>query len=161
MATETERKFLVNPELLPPLDDGDPIIQAYLFISKKTTIRVRITPRSAYITVKGPAKGFSRPEFEYPIPHDDAIFMAYEMSSFLPVRKIRHEIMFNGNKWQVDEFQEQNAGLWIAEIEMSSPAYNFDIPPWVTREVSGDKRYLNSMLAIKPFTLWAGDKNHL
>lgn len=154
MSTETERKYLVDPELLPPLENGEHIIQAYLQIKKKLTVRVRITSRSAYITVKGAVKGISRPEFEYPVPIEDAFFMAYELSPFEPIRKIRRKIFYKGNNWQLDEFLEQNAGLWIAEIELTSPYDTFELPPWIVREVSKESRYYNSLLARHPYSRW-------
>jgi adenylate cyclase len=159
MATETERKFLVDPGLLPHLPDGEHIIQAYLNVSKQVTVRVRISARSAYITIKGPAKGISRPEFEYPVPMDDAFFMAYELSPCKPVRKIRREIIFEGKTWQLDEFEELNAGLWIAEIELLSDDEKFDLPPWTTLEVTNDPRYLNSMLSSEPYSSWKNIEN--
>lgn len=151
MATETERKYLVNKDLLPPLEGGEHIIQAYLHISRQVTVRIRFTEKSAFITVKGPQKGISRPEFEYPVPLEDAFFMTYELSPYAPIRKIRREIVYQGKTWQLDEFEEQNAGLWIAEIELSHPDEPFELPPWVLIEVSEDPRYLNSSLAKKPF----------
>jgi len=154
MATETERKFLANPELLGHLPDGEHIIQAYLQISKQVTVRVRITTVLACITIKGPAIGISRPEFEYTIPMDDAIYMAYELSPYKPIRKIRREIIHKGKTWEVDEFEDLNSGLWIAEIELSDTNEQIELPPWIIREVTSDERYLNSMLAKEPFCNW-------
>lgn len=154
MATETERKFLVNPDLLPHLPDGEHIIQAYLHISKQVTVRVRITTGSAYITIKGPARGISRPEFEYSVPMDDALFMAYELSPYKPIRKTRRKIIFEGKSWELDEFEELNNGLWIAEIELSDAEEQIELPPWIIREVTDDHRYLNSKLAMEPFCNW-------
>ncbi len=154
VATETERKYLVNKEMLPQLTGGEHIIQAYLHISRQVTVRVRFTENSAFITVKGSQKGISRPEFEYPIPLEDAFFMAYELSPFAPVRKTRFQVIYCGKTWQIDEFEEQNAGLWVAEIELSDPDEIFELPPWIAEEVSGDSRYQNSTLAQKPFSEW-------
>jgi len=154
VAIETERKYLVRTCLLPPLGDGKQIVQAYLHVSKQVTIRARIEGESAYITVKGFQDKLSRPEFEYPVPIDDAIFMINSMSPYPIIRKIRREIFCHGKCWQLDEFQEMNAGLWIAEIELTDPDEPVELPPWVSDEVTGDPRYLNSGLSINPYCNW-------
>jgi CYTH domain-containing protein len=44
--------------------------------------------------------------------------------------------------------------LLLAEIELDSEDEKFILPPWVTKEVTGDDRYYNSNLAVKPFSKW-------
>ena len=39
--------------------------------------------------------------------------------------------------------------LFLAEIELSSVWEQYDLPPWVGQEVTGDPRYYNAMLARK------------
>jgi len=41
--------------------------------------------------------------------------------------------------------------LILAEIELSSEDEPFEKPAWLGKEVSGDRRYYNSMLTKHPF----------
>jgi adenylate cyclase len=47
----------------------------------------------------------------------------------------------------VDEFYDDNEGLIIAEIELSSEEETFIKPDWLAVEVTNDKRYYNSYLS--------------
>ena len=56
--------------------------------------------------------------------------------------------------WEVDEFHGDNAGLVMAEIELGSADEPFAMPEWLGEEVTGDRRYYNSMLAGHPYRTW-------
>jgi adenylate cyclase len=71
MATEIERKFLVNGTQWRN-GTGTRIQQGYLNRDKARTVRVRVRADQAFLTVKGPNQGASRAEFEYEIPLADA-----------------------------------------------------------------------------------------
>ena len=129
------------------------MVQAYLCIEPERTIRVRIAGEKAFLTVKGGIKGFSRSEFEYEIPVNDADEML-EMAVSSPVEKVRHIIIHRGKSWEVDVFEGDNKGLVLAEIELGSETETFDLPEWVTEEVSHDMRYHNSQLSQKPYSSW-------
>ena len=43
----------------------------------------------------------------------------------------------------------------MAEIELASEDEPFEKPDWIGEEVSGDRRYYNSMLTKQPYTQWA------
>ena len=49
--------------------------------------------------------------------------------------------------WEVDEFLGDNAGLVVAEIELSDADQAFERPDWLGEEVSQDPRYFNSALS--------------
>ena len=70
MPVEIERKFLVPGDF--PSQNGTPLQQAYLSLDPQRTVRVRIAGDHALLTIKGTAQGISRPEFEYPLPLEDA-----------------------------------------------------------------------------------------
>jgi adenylate cyclase len=55
----------------------------------------------------------------------------------------------------VDVFHGFNAGLVTAEVEMAHESESPDLPPWLGAEVSEDRRYSNSSLAVTPFSTWA------
>ena len=57
--------------------------------------------------------------------------------------------------WEIDEFAGDNAGLIVAEIELSRPDEPFARPEWLGADVSYDKRYYNSQLARHPYRTWS------
>lgn len=153
MATEIERKFLVDTSKWRPTVGGTRLVQAYLSIDPQPTVRIRIAGEKAFITVKGRSKTISRPEFEYEIPVEDAQEML-KMAISNPVEKIRYEMMHEGFLWEVDVFSGKNEGLTLAEIELESENQAFPLPDWLLNEVSGDRRYYNSYLSTSPFQDW-------
>lgn len=152
MALEIERKFLV---VAPGWrsDDAIPYRQGYLSRDAERTVRIRIGGGTAYLVVKGPADGLVRHEFEYAVPESDARQML-DMCLPHPVEKIRHRIPAGPHVWEVDEFQGSNAGLLVAEIELSDPEESFARPAWLGPEVTDDRRFANSNLARTPWTEW-------
>lgn len=149
MATEIERKFLTVPPL-PDWTGGDRIVQGMLAITPN--VRVRVRGGRGYLTVKGPQKGLTRPEWEYEVPVQDALEMLDLCT--LKVEKTRYEVEHEGHVWEVDVFEGLNAGLVVAEIELQAEDEAFERPFWVGEEVTHDPRYLNTNLAKVPFTTW-------
>lgn len=155
MAIETEFKFLVHKDLwnqVIPNKSLD-IRQGYLYSDENKTVRVRTKGEKGYLTIKGKTSGASRPEYEYEIPLDEAIEL---LNLFCPERieKTRHEILFAGNKWEVDVFQGANEGLIVAELEVESETDAFEKPSWIGENVTDDSRYANSNLIKNPFVNW-------
>jgi len=155
MAVEIERKFLVDHEKWQQLAKPDAMHfrQGYIFSDEKKTIRVRVTDTEAFITIKGITSGFSRSEFEYTIPTTDGIQLL-DNFAVSELEKYRYNINYEGKLWEVDEFLGDNEGLLMAEIELNSEDEKFELPLWVTTEVTGDKRYYNSFLSVNPFKSW-------
>lgn len=160
MATEIERKFLIDSNLLQrsgqlKLATKTRLQQAYLCRGSDqtdgngNTVRVRIAGQQAFLTIKGPTHGISRAEFEYEIPLSDAqqLMMLCKGPS---IQKTRYYLQYETCTWEVDEFHGNNAGLWLAEIELPSESATFVMPPWLGMEVSDDPRYHNSALAVQP-----------
>lgn len=154
MASEIERKFLVNRELWPAPGGGVLYRQGYLSVEPKRTVRVRIAGRHAFITIKGETRGVERLEFEYEIPVADATVMLDQLCLKPLIEKTRFKIEFAGHVWEVDEFHGDNAGLLMAEIELEGSDVKFERPPWADAEVSDDPRYFNSNLSREPYTRW-------
>ena len=153
MAVEIERKFLVREGFKPDGELKIRMVQAYLCTDPQRTVRVRIAGEKAYLTIKGRIQGISRPEFEYEIPLPDAEELL-ALTVYPAIYKVRHLIDAFGKKWEVDVFEGANAGLIIAEIELSDAGEQVKLPDWVGEEVSGDMRFHNSQLAQNPFKNW-------
>lgn len=153
MGTEIERKFLVTGTDWRTAV-GQRIVQGYLNRDKQRTVRVRIAGAQAFLTIKGMTSGATRAEFEYPIPLADAEALLALCDGPL-IDKIRHRVDHEGLVWEVDEFFGDNAGLVVAEVELSSEDQAVALPSWVTTEVTADSRYFNSSLATHPFRRWA------
>ncbi len=60
--------------------------------------------------------------------------------------KDRYEIQHQEHLWEIDVFHGVLEGLIVAEIELQSEDESFEIPIWVDREVTEDRRYYNSNL---------------
>ena len=152
MGIEIERKFLVVGDDWRQAS-AVAYAQGYLNRDQQRTVRVRIARGQAWLTVKGANAGATRAEFEYPIPLADAEQLLALCDGPL-VRKLRRIVEHAGSRWEIDEFQGDNAGLVVAEIELPSEDAPFEPPPWLGAEVTHDPRYFNSNLAAAPFSTW-------
>ena len=155
MALEIERKFLVCGEFMDKVIEATDIIQGYLSSLSDRTVRVRVRGEKGYITVKGLAdgSGITRYEWEKEIPVEDAMELL-KLCEPWPVEKTRYLVPYRGHLFEVDVFHGANSGLVMAEIELSSADEAFEKPTWLGDEVSGDPRYHNSSLSVKPFSRW-------
>jgi len=155
MGQEIERKYLTDKEkwqnVIKP--DGQLYRQGYILTDPKKTIRIRLTDASGFLTIKGLSVGATRLEYEYTIPPEEAKELL-DNFSVSELSKIRYKINHNNKIWEVDEFLGANLGLIIAEIELTSEDEYFDLPEWVGKEVTGEEKYYNSNLTIKPYKNW-------
>ena len=85
---------------------------------------------------------------------DDAQEMLERLCEGRVVEKTRHVVVYESMRWEIDEFHGANEGLIVAEIELGSEGEEFEKPPWVGEEVSGDGRYMNSSLSLRPYSAW-------
>jgi CYTH domain-containing protein len=108
----------------------------------------------AYLTLKGPAVGLVRPEFEYPIPVDEAETILDTLCQPPLIEKTRYRLPLGNVVWEIDEFWGDNQGLIMAEVELTHTNQTVDLPDWIGTEVSQDSRYYNSNLARHPFKAW-------
>lgn len=154
MGIEIEKKFLLDNEDWRGLAPGIHYRQGYLNSAKGRTVRVRTIENQAFLTIKGPNSGGGRLEFEYAIPHHDALIMLGQLCQKPIIEKRRHKISYQGFIWEVDEFLGDNSGLIFAEIELEAPDQLFPKPPWVGREVTDDPRYYNANLVTNPYCCW-------
>jgi len=154
MGKEIERKFLVVGDVWRSLGPGTLMQQGYLSTDLERVVRVRLEGDDASLTIKGQAIGATRGEWEYTIPKLDAEEMLAQLCLRPLIEKTRYRIMHEGMLWEVDEFLGDNEGLVVAEIELTSEDQDFVKPPWVGDEVTGDARYYNANLLMRPYSAW-------
>lgn len=155
MGVETERKYIVNAAKwkVAHKKDKHVIEQGYILNSAEKTVRVRLYDDKGFITIKGKTDGFSRTEFEYEIPVEDARVLLKDFCKST-IKKIRYKVLYSGRLWEVDEFLDENKGLLMAELELKSKDEQFALPEWIDKEVTGDTRYYNSYLSTNPYSTW-------
>lgn len=154
MGKEIERKFLVAGDAWRMEGVGTLMQQGYLSTDLERVVRVRLEGDDASLTIKGQAIGATRGEWEYPIPKADAEEMLAQLCLRPLIEKTRYRIMHEGMLWEVDEFLGDNEGLVVAEIELTSEDQHFEKPLWVGEEVTGDARYYNANLLMRPYSAW-------
>ncbi|MEM7254046.1 MAG: CYTH domain-containing protein [Pseudomonadota bacterium] len=154
MALEIERKFLLASDAWRrEADHGVVMRQGYISNAVNGAVRVRIAGDGAWLTIKGATEGVSRTEFEYPIPAEDASDLMALCQGPL-IEKTRYRVQRGPHIWEIDVFAGENAGLVLAEIELSSADESFEHPAWIGSEVSDDPRYFNAQLSVSPYRSW-------
>ena len=155
MATEIERKFLVTGDFSRQVTSAQRIVQGYICSQPGRTVRVRIRGEEGFLTIKGASdeKGLSRYEFEQKIPLADAEELL-KLCEPGAIDKMRNLGPAGKHTWEIDVFHGENEGLILAEIELASEDEPFERPDWIGQEVSGDRRYYNSMLTKHPYKQW-------
>ena len=154
MAIEIERKFLVKGDFRT-FETGKSYYRQGYIPSENCSIRIRITDKAAFITIKGPGdiQGISRYEWENEIPKSEAEEL-FRFCTKGSVEKIRHLVPVGKHIYEVDEFLGENTGLIVAEVELGSINEPFEKPEWLGKEVTGIKRYYNGSLAKLPYSQW-------
>jgi adenylate cyclase len=155
MAIEIERKFLLEDESWRAhVIRSVPMHQGYLGSDPQCSVRVRRAGDAAWLNIKSATLGIERLEFEYAIPLDDAETMLQRLCGARALSKTRHLVPHGGHTWEIDEFDGDNRGLIVAELELAHADEPFARPAWLGREVSDDPRYYNVCLIDHPYTQW-------
>jgi adenylate cyclase len=155
VAIEIERKFLLKDDSWRQhADAGTVYRQGYLIGAKQASVRVRIEGDKAFINIKSMTLGVSRLEYQYPIPVQDAEELLDTLCDKPLVEKTRYRIQHAGHEWEIDVFEGDNAGLVVAEVELSAVDEQLSLPDWAGIEVSSDPRYYNVNLVKHPYTTW-------
>lgn len=146
MALEIEHKYLVVGDCYRHMaSERKDILQGYLCRTPERTVRVRTIGKKGFLTVKGKNDGDTRLEFEYEIPYDDAVKLL-DMCEPGIIDKTRFLVSFKGMVWEVDEFHGSRKGLVVAEVEIPYSGYEYEKPPFVGENVTGNPDYYNSNL---------------
>ena len=160
MALEIERKFLLRNDAWRAVATRcESIAQGYLAgpPAARCSVRVRRAGEQAFLNIKSVSDGIARDEFEYAIPVQDAQRMLTAFAGD-PVAKRRHHVAIGEHLFEIDEFEGDNAGLVVAEIELAAVDEAFPRPDWLGVEVSHLARYYNMNLATRPYRLWSAEE---
>ncbi|RJF85212.1 CYTH domain-containing protein [Azospirillum cavernae] len=154
MALEIERRFLVRKDIRHLCRDGVRITQGYLPRDGQNTVRVRLAGDKATLTMKTAKKGASREELEFPLLPDFARKLLEHSCEGRVIEKTRYRHRQDGLCWEIDVFEGENAGLVIAEVELSDPEQLVPLPDWIGAEVTSLRAYGNSALSRQPIRRW-------
>tara|TARA_Y100000741_G_C18071971_1_gene484995 strand:- start:216 stop:680 length:465 start_codon:yes stop_codon:yes gene_type:complete len=154
MAIEIERKYLVKSPPLHLAEKRLHIKQGYIVNDQKQVIRIREKGDEYFLTIKGNQIGISRLEYDFPISKKDANELISNFCRDTIIEKTRYYLRFKDHIWEIDEFHKKNQGLVVAEIELNSENENFELPSWVEKEVTSEKKYYNMNLATNPYNNW-------
>jgi len=154
MALEIERRFLIKN------DNWKEFITKKIFIeqgylSKSLDgwiIRIRFTGKDFKIALKKHIESFTNFEFEYSIPQKDGETIMSNLSN--TIKKERFFLEVEKKSWIIDCFKENNYPLEIAEIELLNEKEDLILPSFISREITGQKKYSNFSLSEKPFSAW-------
>lgn len=174
MATEVERRFLVDPLMLPEakafivrhptgpnnvLEDHVTHIKQGYLAGGPISVRIRDfvhqwagNPRGHQLTVKGPGS-ISREEVTIDVPKDRSLeLMALAEHK---IDKLRTVYEIDGWLWEVDQFLGPLTGLYLAELERpdatsvdSTTFAEIKPPAFCIREVTEEKMFTNAALAV-------------
>lgn len=156
MAQEIEKKFLVTSDSYKSLSfKHTRITQGYLSSVPERVVRIRIKGDTGFITIKGKGNesGASRYEWEKEIPLAEAEELLKICEPGV-IDKTRYEVKAGDHIFEIDEFDGENKGLVVAEIELKSEKEQFEKPAWLGKEVTGEVKYYNAMLMKNPFSKW-------
>lgn len=160
MGIEIERKFLLkNDAWKQHISETHVIKQGYLQSgldqAHRSSVRVRISNKTANINIKSVDMKAIRQEYEYEIPLHDAEEILKTLCGDVIIEKTRYYVPFDRHLWEIDIFEGQNAGLEIAEIELGDINESFEVPDWIGPEVSHNEQYYNIYLLNNPFKMWS------
>ena len=155
MGIEIERKFrLINDSWRDGVREKTLLRQGYIANTRCASVRVRLAGDIGWLSVKAMTRALARAEYEVVIPAQEANEMLDRLCEGPLIEKWRHIVIYQGSKWEIDEFLGENAGLTIAELELAAEDAVFAMPPWLGAEVTHDERYYNFRLSQKPYRHW-------
>lgn len=155
MGIEIEHKFLVRDDRWrQQVERSARLRQGYLTSDARCSVRVRVAGDQGFLNIKSGTLGIQRSEYEYAIPLAEAEEILDTLCEKPLLEKTRHFVRHDKHVWEIDEFAGDNAGLIVAEVELSRPDEPFARPDWLGEDVSHDIRYYNSRLARHPYNTW-------
>ena len=154
MTLEIERRFLIkNNQWKKFINEKVIIEQGYLSNDLDDwIIRIRYNGRNFKIALKKHIKNFTNFEFEYLIPQSDGEKIMSNLTNI--IKKERFFLEIDKKAWIVDCFKGKNFPLEIAEIELLKEEEQFNLPSFISKEITGLKNFSNFSLSTNPFSKW-------
>ena len=155
MNLEIERRFLIkNNKWRQFIINQVPITQGYLSSNNdEWIVRLRSENKQFKLALKKHIVNSTSLEFEYSINKNEGNQILSNIKN--KIVKERFFLKINEQNWVVDIFQDLNAPLKIAEIELNSEQEQIIIPNFISREITGIKMFSNYQLSINPFSSWS------
>ncbi len=154
MTIEIERRFLIkNTKWEKLVHKKSDILQGYLSSnSDGWIVRIRFQNNKFVLTLKKHLKNSTNLEFEYVIPNKEGEIIFSKIKK--PIIKERFYLLLNKKTWIIDRFKGDNSPLEIAEIELTSIDEVIELPTFLSKEITGEKKFSNFDLYNKPFSTW-------
>ena len=110
-------------------------------------VRIRKFNSSFFLTLKGSRTGAAAAEFEWEIERNLAESIVVD-SQYPSIEKKRYLwTNTDGFVWEIDEFENNLAGLIIAEVELEDEDATVEIPSWAGMELTYLRGWSNASLA--------------
>ena len=155
MNLEIEKRFLIkNNTWKKYIINQVPIVQGYLSSNNDGWIvRIRSENKQFKLTLKKHIIQSTSLEFEYEINSNEGNQILSHIKN--KIKKDRFFLKIKKQNWIVDIFQDKNAPLEVAEIELESEQEKIMIPDFISKEITGIKIFSNYQLSINPFSSWS------
>lgn len=147
---EIERKFLLK-ELPFSLSEFPFHLIEQAYLCTAPVVRIRKEDDTYYLTYKN-GGGISHEEYNLPLsPEAYAHLLAKHDGKI--ITKKRYLIPYGKFTVELDVFSGHYEGLSFAEVEFESlsEAYEFVPPDWFGEDVTKDRKYHNSHMALEDF----------
>lgn len=142
MLIEIERKFLVaNSSWKSLYTSCERLRDGLLASNEGLKVRVRRYEDRATLAVKTKQVGFTRAEYEYEIPIEEAEQLLALYCGDTKLTKTRYYVPYQGFTWEVDVYEGVLSGTILAEVELKHADVDVPLPAWLGREVTGDPEY--------------------
>lgn len=172
MAQEIERQFVVNTEhpdwqKIKAWLPAKKYVQATIHRGEGNKLRVRLIDdqktgeKSAAFTFKVDIKSKKdgpniRDEYEWEVPYRVALYI---MIGHKEVTKTRYSyIHTDGKVWEFDQYEGENEGIVLADIELKDEEEKFEIPGWIGQETTKLKKITNNSFSEHPFLHWSDEE---
>jgi len=157
MNLEIERRFLIkNNKWRKYIINQVLIVQGYLSSNNdEWIVRLRSVNKQFKLTLKKHIIQSTSLEFDYEINSNEGTQILSNIKD--KIEKERFYLRINEKNWIVDIFQDRNAPLEIAEIELESDQETIIIPDFISEEITGIKMFSNYQLSINPFSSWSDE----
>ena len=122
-------------------------VRSALLEERDWMVRIRKFNSSFFLTLKGPRTGAAAAEFEWEIERNLAESIVVD-SQYPSIEKKRYLwTNTDGFVWEIDEFENNLAGLIIAEVELEDEDATVEIPSWAGMELTYLRGWSNASLA--------------